>query len=398
MKARFLRFCVLVAALLLVASPGWTQEPTAPAAPGVPAAPGAAPAPVAVTTPVTTTAKTFSQQDLDQILAPIALYPDALLAQIFMASTYPLEVVEAARWVQAHPNLKEKDLEEAMQAQTWDPAVKALTAVPQVLEQMNDKLDWTQKLGDAFLAQQQDVMKTVQSLRAKAKAAGNLESSKEQVVKTEQDGSQTNYVVESATPEVVYVPIYNPYVVYGVWWYPYPPYYLYPPHYVYPPHVAFTVGIFVGAAIWGHCNWHGSYVSVHVSHYNSFNRTHIDNPNWNHNVDHRKGVPYKDNKVAQKYNRGASDKVGQSRDEFRGRAETGRAEMKDMDRGEMQNRAAQADRDRASQRGSSSYDRGGSNRASSGGFSGAGSGASTRAASARGGASRGGGGGRGGRR
>jgi len=198
---------------------------------------------------------------------------------------------------------------------------------------------------------------------------------------------------------VVYVPTYNPSVVYGVWWYPYPPYYMYPPHYVYPPGVAFTVGIFVGAAIWGNCNWHGGNVNVHVSHYNSFNRTNINNPNWKHNVDHRKGVPYKDKGVAQQYNRGANDKAAQSREDFRGRAETGRAEMKDMDRSELQDRAAQADRaqqadrDRASQRGSGAQDRGGSERASSGGFSGAGSGASTRAASTRGSASRGGGGG-----
>ena len=391
MKSMCLRFCVLAAAMLLVALPGWAQQT-------------AAPVPAATSAP----AKTFSQQELDQILAPIALYPDALLAQIFMASTYPLEIVEAARWVKANPNVKDKALEDAMQKQAWDPAVKSLTAVPKVLEQMNDKLDWTQKLGDAFLAQQKDVMDTVQSLRAKAAAAGNLKSSAEQTVKPEQQGSETIYVVESSQPDVIYVPTYNPSVVYGVWWYPYPPYYMYPPHYVYPPHVAFTVGIFVGAAIWGHCNWHGGHVSVHVSHYNSFNRTNINNPNWNHNVDHRKGVPYKDKGVAQKYNRGANDKAAQSREDFRGRAETGRAEMKDMDRSELQDRAAQADRaqqadrdraaqadrDRASQRGSGSYDRGGgSDRASSGGFSGAGSGASTRAASTRGSASRGGGGG-----
>ena len=147
-------------------------------------------------------AKTFSQQELDQILAPIALYPDALLAQIFMASTYPLEIVEAARWVKANPNVKDKALEEAMQKQAWDPAVKSLTAVPKVLEQMNDKLDWTQKLGDAFLAQQQEVMKTVQSLRAKAKAAGNLESSEEQVVKEREAGQRDDLrgrVVRSPT-------------------------------------------------------------------------------------------------------------------------------------------------------------------------------------------------------
>jgi len=137
-KSIYRRSCVLAAALLLAASTGWAQQtPASPAPATVPAA-----------------TKTFTQQELDQILAPIALYPDALLAQIFMASTYPLEVVQVARWVKANPKVTDKALEDAMQKQTWDPAVKSLTAVPQVLEQMNDKLDWTQKLGDAFLAQQ----------------------------------------------------------------------------------------------------------------------------------------------------------------------------------------------------------------------------------------------------
>ena len=180
-------------------------------------------------------AKTFSQQDLDQLLAPIALHPDALLAQILMASTYPLEIVQAARWVKENLNLKGKALDDAAQKQPWDPAVKALTAVPQVLQQMSDKLDWTQKLGDAFLAQQADVMQTVQNLRAKAYAAGNLKSTEQQAVQTEAQGSQTIYVIESSKPEVVYVPAYNPTVVYGTWWYPYPPYYIYPPYYAYPP-------------------------------------------------------------------------------------------------------------------------------------------------------------------
>lgn len=371
-----LKSCMLAVAMLVAASPGWAQQTSAPP---VPAATSAS-------------AKTFSQQDLDQILAPIALYPDALLAQIFMASTYPLEIVEAARWVKANPNVKDKALEDAMQKQTWDPSVKSLTTMPQVLGQMNDKLDWTQKLGDAFLAQQKEVMSTVQSLRAKAKAAGNLESTGQQVVTVETQDNQTIYVIESPQPDVIYVPTYDPTVVYGVWWYAYPPYYMYPPHYVYPPGVAFAAGVIVGAAIWGNCNWHGGNVNVHVEHYNSFNRTNINNPDWNHNVDHRKGVPYKDQKVAQQYNRGANDQAAKSREDFRGRAETGRAELQDMDRSQMQDRAQQADRDRASQRAPTASDRGGSDRASSGGFSGADSGASARAASARGSASRGGGG------
>ncbi|HYA38894.1 MAG TPA: DUF3300 domain-containing protein [Candidatus Methylomirabilis sp.] len=348
--------CVLATTLLLLLapSPGGAQETSAPP---VPASAAAA-------------AKTFSQEELDQILAPIALYPDALLAQILMASTYPLEVVQAARWVKENPNVTSKALEDAMQNQAWDPSVKALTAVPQVLELMSDKLEWTQKLGDAFLAQQKDVMDTVQSLRAKAKAEGNLESSKEQVVKCEPQGGSTICTIESPEPDVIYVPTYNPYVVYGTWWYPYPPYYLYPPHYVYPPHVAFHAGIIVGAAIWGQAHWHGGYVSVHVSHYNSFNRTHIDNPNWKHDVAHRQGVPYKDPAVAQRYNRGVNDQAARSRDEYRGRADSGRAEMQARDRGQPQSRPDA------------------SVQANSSGFSGVDHGASTRAASARGSTSR----------
>lgn len=257
-----------------------------------------------------TVANSFSQQELDQLLAPIALYPDPLLAQMLMASTYPLEIVQAARWVKANPKVTGKALEEAMTRQSWDPAVKSMTAVPQVLQQMNEKLDWTQKLGDAFLAQQQDVMKTVQSLRAKAYAAGNLKSSDQIVVKTETQSSQVIYVVQPAKAELVYVPIYNPSNVYGTWWYSYPPYYMYPPTYVYPTGVAFATGVVVGAAIWGNCNWgHGhSSVNVNISHYNSFNRTNISHSsvsstNWTHNAAHRRGVAYPNPTVTQQYSR-----------------------------------------------------------------------------------------------
>ncbi|HRE31483.1 MAG TPA: DUF3300 domain-containing protein, partial [Candidatus Berkiella sp.] len=128
--------------------------------------------------------QTFSKEELEQLVAPIALYPDPLLAQILMASTYPLEMVTAARWVKTNPNLTGKALEDSLQQQTWDPSVKSLTAVPDVLNQMNDKLDMTIKLGDAFLGQQKDVMDAVQALRTKAQSAGNLKSSKEQVVNT----------------------------------------------------------------------------------------------------------------------------------------------------------------------------------------------------------------------
>lgn len=280
--------------------------------------------------------KDFSQEELDQLLAPIALYPDALLAQILMASTYPLEVVEAQRWVKKNPGLKEKALEDALQGQNWDPAVKSMANFPQILDMMNEKLDWTQKLGDAFLSQQAAVMDTVQSLRQKANAQGNLKSSSEQKIIVEQappDQPQTTIIkIEPTNPEVVYVPTYNPTVVYGPWWYPaYPPYYYYPPGYVAGGALfGFTAGVIVGAALWGNCNWgwghgHGN-VNINVNNYNRYNRTNISNNSWNHNSVHRKGVSYRDNATAQKFNQNnrAADR---SRDNFRGRAESGRQEL-----------------------------------------------------------------------
>src|SRR5574341_2241392 len=153
----------------------------------------------------------FRPEELDQLLAPIALYPDALLAQILMGSTYPLEVVQAARWVRANPNVTGPQLEAAMQQQPWDPSVKSLTAFPQVLAMMDEHLDWTQALGDAFLAQQQDVMATVQALRAKAYAAGYLRSTPQQAVVAEPG----LIVIEPVSPAIVYVPIYDPFLVYG---------------------------------------------------------------------------------------------------------------------------------------------------------------------------------------
>ena len=167
----------------------------------------------------------FKPEELEQILAPVALYPDALLAQVLMASTYPLEVVQADRWAQQNQGLAPEALTAALEQQAWDPSVKSLVNFPQVLTMMGEKLDWTQKLGDAFLAQQQDVMNTVQSLRKKAADAGNLETTAEQKVIVEQE----TIVIEAASPQVVYVPTYNPTVVYGAWPYPaYPPYYYYP--------------------------------------------------------------------------------------------------------------------------------------------------------------------------
>jgi len=369
--------------------------------------------PATAASPAAPAKKTFSQQDLDQILAPVALHPDDLLAQILMASTYPLEVVQAARWVQANPKVTGKALEDALAKQPWDPAVKSLTAVPQVLQQMNDNLEWMQKLGDAFLAQQQDVMTTVQALRAKAAASGNLKTTPEQVVKTEVVETKTVYVIESSKPEVVYVPAYDPAVVYGGWAYPaYPPYYMYPPGYAYAPGLHFAAGVVVGAAIWGNCNWGGNNVNVNVNRYNNFNKTNINNGNWNHSAQHRQGVPYGDKGVADKYNRGSGGQGAQSRDAYRGRDQGGggdggrgggpSASTRDAGGGTRGGGASASTRD-VGGGGASSRGGGGGGR-SDGGFGGMSSGSSTRAASSRGsssmGASRGGGsrGGGGGRR
>jgi hypothetical protein len=162
----------------------------------------------------------FKPEELEQIVAPIALYPDPLVAQIFMASTYPLEVIQAARFAKANPNLKDAALNEELKKQTWDDSVKALVSFPQVLEMMDSQLEWMQKVGDAVLAQQKETMDAIQRLRAKAQTAGNLKSTEQQKVIVEEVAppqQQTIIRIEPASPEVIYVPTYNPTVVYGAW-------------------------------------------------------------------------------------------------------------------------------------------------------------------------------------
>jgi len=314
---------------LSLAMPLPAQGPVTPAPAQKPPAASAAPA---------AGAASFSQQELDQLLAPIALYPDALLAQVLMASTYPLDVVSAERWVKANPGQKDKALQDALDKQPWDPSVKSLAVFPQVLMMMSEELDWTQKLGDAFLAQQKDVLATAQTLRAKAQAQGNLKDTKEQRVVTEQVESTTVIRIEPTSPEVVYVPTYNPTVVYGSWWYPaYPPYYYYPPGYVAGGALlGFTAGVIVGGALWGNTNWGRGDVDIDVNRYNNFNKTNISNKEWNHNAERRGAVPYRDNATAQQYGKGRSADAA-SRDAFQGRAEAGRDSIQ---RGDVSARSA----------------------------------------------------------
>ncbi len=266
----------------------------------------------------------FTSEQLDQLLAPIALYPDSLLSQILMAATYPLEIVEAERWVKdpAHAGLKGDALDNALQNQNWDPSVKSLVPFPSVLQNMGDKLDWTQKVGDAFLAQQNDVMDSVQRLRQKAQSAGNLKSNSQQMVTTQ---GQT-IVIQPANPEVVYVPTYQPTVVYGAWPYPaYAPAY-FPP----PPGAAFVSGFFWGVGVaassalfgWSSFDWGGHDVNINVNHYNqinrNFNRIDANSNVWRHDPAHRGNVPYRNANVRQQYgNLGGRSPVAATNREFR---------------------------------------------------------------------------------
>ena len=160
--------------------------------------------------------KRLSEAELDQLVAPIALYPDPLLAQVLMASTYPLEIVQAARFAKSNKSLTGDALDTALAKEDWDASVKALVATPTVIAMMNDQLDWTQNLGDAVLAQQADVMDAIQRLRVKAEANGKLETTAEQKVTTTQEAGKEVIVIEPASPETVYVPYYEPSVVYGI--------------------------------------------------------------------------------------------------------------------------------------------------------------------------------------
>ena len=285
--------------------------------------------PVGVANEPSAVAAPLPQGELDALLAPIALYPDELLAQVLMASTYPLEIVMAARFVQQNPSLTGDALDQALRDQNWDPSVLSLTAYPQVLVMMNDKLDWTQRLGDAFLANQQQVMDTVQALRSRAQAAGNLQNTPQQTVM-----DQGGYIdIEPAQPEYVYVPVYDPRVIYGSWSDPvYQPDYWYPPSiYGYPDLSAgIAVGIFFGRARrvshnhwgWAHANWRGHDIDVDVRNNNFANRPQYINRwrdgQWAHIPEHRHGVAYRDNGSRDQFMRPNTAAI-QAREPYRGR-------------------------------------------------------------------------------
>lgn len=368
---------------------------------------------------------------LDSLVAPIALYPDPLLAQVLAASTYPLEIMQLQQWLTKHKDLKDKALEDAVMKQPWDPTVQSMAALPDVVKLLADDIQWTTDLGNAFLAQQSDVMDAVQRMRGKAKDSGNLKSNEQMNVETKTIENKTVVVIEQSKPDVIYVPSYNPTVVYGPPVYPYPPI-AYPPpgYYAAGMAISFGVGMAMGAA-WGGgwcCNsgW-GSNNTININNNNAFvnnsNRTNnISNRsgnrtgsnNWQHNSQHRGGTPYSNRATANKYGgttRGASaaDRQAGARQQ-QARQQAGGA----MDRGGRQQPSAGngsarggnnvgagragggGDRvgNRSVSPGASTSSRGGGFGGGSGGLSGS----SARASSSRGSSSMGGrgGGGRGG--
>ncbi|CAE6801923.1 DUF3300 domain-containing protein [Paraburkholderia haematera] len=239
----------------------------------------------------------WTDQQIDALSAPIALYPDALLSQVLMASTYPAEVDQAAAWVRTHTATGDSAVR-AVASQPWDPSVQSLVAFPTVLTMMGAKPDWVHQLGEAFLARPDAVMDSVQRLRAKAHAAGNLNSTSQQKVVVQQGTSGQIIVIQPSNPQVVYVPTYNPTVVYGVWPYPaYPPVYLPPPPgYAFASGVAagigFGVGVAVTYALWGNCDWNHHDVNINVNHYNHINVNHqitttTNHTTWRHDTTRR---------------------------------------------------------------------------------------------------------------
>jgi hypothetical protein len=263
----------------------------------------------------------LSEAELDQLLAPIALYPDALLSQVLMAATYPLEIVAAARWSQANPDLDGTDAVDAVADRNWDPSVKTMVAFPDLLARMNDELEWTKSLGDAFLYQEADVMAAVQRLRAKADAAGSLEKLEHVVVEREKE----IIIIRQAAPEYIYVPYYSTHVVYGDWWWP-----GYPPVYWGWPGIGFStsIGFYWGRRVhvstgffYGHCDWRHRHIIVapvyrhpRVWYGPSVVYQRSDYTRWRHDPRHRRGVGYVHPTLNREYGRYASSNTYNRRD------------------------------------------------------------------------------------
>ncbi len=295
-------FCVFCTVLLLVFSAG---------------SPLAAQQPVATQQPVQSPLQPLSPDQLDTLVAPIALYPDALLSQVLVASTYPLELVEAGQWLQQNQSLQGTQLVDAARQQNWDPSIQALVVFPDVIERLNSDIRWTTDLGNAFLAQQADVMNAVQRMRAEARAEGKLTSNTEETIATDTQGGQTAIEIQPTNPEVIYVPTYNPEDVWG------PPGYGYYPPLDYPGvgfGFGYGPGIYLGGFFgglgfggwgWGP-NWFNCSIFENGGFFNRYGFRGFDDRGfgdrgfggrgtWAHNPEHRLGVAYPNQGLANRY-------------------------------------------------------------------------------------------------
>jgi hypothetical protein len=331
-----------------------------------------APPATANSAPQQPAANLLPPEQLAALVAPIALYPDALLVNVLAASTYPLEVVQADRWATANKNLKGDQLKAAVDKQAWDDSVKALVSTPSVLSMMSQKLDWTQKLGDAVLAQQPDVMDAIQSLRTKAYDSKKLMTTKQQKVTVQQTQGRQTIVIEPAVADTLYVPYYDPATVYGAWPYAdYPPYYFGYPSYIGAGVIAAGLAFGAGYAIarWGNywgggANWGNNNFFINRS--NSINN--IGN-NWQHNPAHRQGVRYNNPAVQQRFGNNDLRAGAKDRMDFRGR---GGEQVLRPNAGDRQGLAGRGDRganlggDRGGNRGADRVGRGAGNRPAAG--------------------------------
>ena len=325
--------------------------------------------------------KPFTKEQIDQLTAQVALFPDALLSQVLMAATYPADVAEAARWSRANSEQKGDDAVRMVDDRPWDPSVKSLVAFPQVIIMMGENPGWVKDLGDAFLAQPEDVMDSIQRLRAAAQKAGNLQSNNDVVVRVEAAPPPTIVieasapppppqviVIEQRNPQVVFVPVYNPIYVFGPWLWP-----AWPPVFIPPPPgfwfstavvtgVVWGVGIGVRHAIWGSPNWWGRSVNINVNHWNNININNRININtndkrWSHNVNNRRDVPYRGGDRTRQQLQDRAQRV--DREQFRGRdldrqraqqalqdrgISTDRAQLRDVNRDQLRQQAQQLDR------------------------------------------------------
>jgi hypothetical protein len=375
------RLLLLIVLACVACSKEAPQAPAAPAA-ATAAAPATTPAPAATTAAAAPSPapadRVFTAEELAQMVAPIALYPDPLLAQVLMAATYPGDVTDAATWSKANPKATGDAAVRQVADQPWDPSVQALAAFPQVLATLGQDPGWVQRLGDAFLAQPDDVMDAVQVLRHKAQDAGNLANNEYQKVSTQpapprasapppeeaaqyddtgagaytappQQTYTDTIVIEPSDPQVVYVPSYNPTTAYGTWSYPsYPPPYYPPPSYYYPAGgalmrgLAWGTGVAIADSLWGDCDWNGGDIDVNVNSYNNLNTNRQISANsnrWEHNSINRDGVPYRDQRSRDQYSNRLADSG--SRDHLRG-DDANRARQREQARQSMQGRGMDA--------------------------------------------------------